>query len=429
MRTPVRTACAPLLLALFLPLAGKASLPEYVTRPEPEFSWKKDGEEQLGSLKLVTLTMRSQVWRGIAWDHTIQLFLPEKVTHPKTALMLITGGKPNASSALLAAVAVPRLEAPVAILYDIPNQPLLGGKREDDLIAHTFQEYLESGDATWPLLFPMVKSAVRAMDAVQQFSKKELKEPIEGFVVTGASKRGWTTYLTGSVDNRVRGIAPMVFDNLNFQAQMPRQLELWGRYSEQIEDYTRRGLQQKMDTERGRKLISMVDPWHYRERLQMPKLLIHGSNDRYWATDATGLYWKDLPGAKYLLSVPNAGHGLNDQLRVLSTLSAFFKSVCEGAAMPRVSLASKTEGQAVRVRVESDVPPGEVRLWVTRAADLDFRPAKWDAAALELKDGAYSGSVDLPASGDLALFAEATYGAAGGAYTLTTVPEVHGKRP
>ena len=88
----------------------------------------------------------------------------------------------------------------------------------------------------------------------------------------------------------------MVFDNLKFSAQMPRQLALWGKYSEQIEDYTRRGLQQQMLSERGQQLSRMVDPWFYRDRLKMPKLLIHGSNDRYWATDAASLYWDDLRG-------------------------------------------------------------------------------------------------------------------------------------
>jgi PhoPQ-activated pathogenicity-related protein len=66
----------------------------------------------------------------------------------------------------------------------------------------------------------------------------------------------------------------MVFDNLNFFKQMPHQIELWGRYSEQISEYYERGLMEKMLTERGRQLVSWVDPYSYRARYTMPILMI-----------------------------------------------------------------------------------------------------------------------------------------------------------
>ena len=88
----------------------------------------------------------------------------------------------------------------------------------------------------------MTRAAIRAMDAVQARTKGTAN-PITRFVVCGASKRGWTTWLVGaSGDERVAGIAPMVYENLNLQAQMPHQLAVWGAYSPMIEDYTRRGV-------------------------------------------------------------------------------------------------------------------------------------------------------------------------------------------
>ena len=42
----------------------------------------------------------------------------------------------------------------------------------------------------------------------------------------------------------------------------------------------------------------MVDPFTYRDRLTKPKLLINGTNDRYWTLDALDLYWNDLQGAE-----------------------------------------------------------------------------------------------------------------------------------
>jgi PhoPQ-activated pathogenicity-related protein len=416
------------LAGLLIGGSASANLAEYVAGGASELKWTKQSESTVGSVKIVSLQVRSQTWRGIAWDHTVQIFLPPALKYPRTAMLLVTGGSPGTSDTLLGATIAPRLEAPLAILYNIPNQPLLDGKSEDDLIAHTFEEYLKSGDETWPLLFPMVKSATRAMDAIQALSRQEWAMPVEDFVVTGASKRGWTTYLTAAADKRVRGIAPMVFDNLNFNAQMPRQLALWGRYSEQIDDYSRRGLQQKMETERGRKLVSMVDPWFYRKQLTMPKLLIHGANDRYWATDATRFYWDGLEGEKHLLSVPNSGHGLEDKTRVINTMAAFFHSVAGRTKLPQLSFESAAADGKVTLRVRSTVPPREVRLWTARAPDLDFRPIKWEMAVMRADGDAFTGDAGTPGTGGLAVFAEAEYQSDGRAFTLSTPSAVYGKR-
>ena len=84
------------------------------------------------------------------------------------------------------------------------------------------------------------------MDAVQAWAKEKGKPPVTRFVVTGGSKRGWTTWLTGAVDDRVVAIAPMVIVMLNLGKQGPNQLKVWGQYSEQIHDYVERGLMEKV---------------------------------------------------------------------------------------------------------------------------------------------------------------------------------------
>lgn len=404
---------------------ASANLAEYVGKPNPELKWSKVGESQAGEVKVINLKVESQVWRGIPWEHSVQVYLPKKLSHPKTAALLITGGSPGLGDSLLAAALAPRLEAPLVILYNIPNQPLFEGKKEDDLIAHTFQEYLQSEDESWPLLFPMVKSTVRAMDAVQALSRKEWATPVEDFMVTGASKRGWTTWLTAASDKRVRAIAPMVFDNLNFNKQMPRQLELWGKYSEQIEDYSRRGLQQKMESPVGKKLVSMVDPWYYRQKLTMPKLIVNGANDRYWATDATRAYWDDLAGDKYLLQVPNAGHGLEDRDRVLNSITAFFHATASDRPMPKLSARSSNGNGKVTVRLAVSQAPAAARLWTAKSDTLDFRPVKWEAIPMRKEGEEWVAEAPLPPSGGLATFTEAEYESDGRKFTLSTPATVY----
>ena len=71
------------------------------------------------------------------------------------------------------------------------------GRSEDNLIAYTRVKYIATHDETWLVRLAMVKSGIRAMDAMQQFLATAdgggLK--IEHFVVAGGSKRGWTTWL------------------------------------------------------------------------------------------------------------------------------------------------------------------------------------------------------------------------------------------
>lgn len=417
-------------LALAVTAAAWGNLLGFVMRGENEFRWTREGESDTGPVKTINLKVQSQKWRTGPWEHNVRVFLPREPRFPRTAFLFITGGNPNPAETLLFGSLAQRIGAPLAILYNIPNQPLYDGKVEDDLIAHTFQEYLNSGDASWPLLLPMVKSAVRTMDALQELSRKEWPVAIEDFVVSGASKRGWTTYLTAASDRRVRAIAPMVFDNLRFEAQMPRQLQLWGTYSEQIADYTRRGLIQKLDTPRGRELVGMVDPWFYRKQLTMPKLLIHGANDRYWATDAVRAYWNDLEGKKYLLQVPNSGHGLEDRGRVLNTLAAFFQAVAADRPFPEFDAAQAVGAGIVSITARSTIAPAVARLWVAHSDDLDFRRSRWEPAPMEAAgEGRFTAQVPLPEKGGLSVYAEAEYRADGQTFTLTSPPYVYGERP
>jgi PhoPQ-activated pathogenicity-related protein len=85
---------------------------------------------------------------------------------------------------------------------------------------------------------------------VQAFAQKEFGQKIERFVVSGASKRGWTTWLSAAVDPRVRAIAPRVIDMLNMKAQTQWAQKVYGGQSERIRAYTELHLVERMDDPR-----------------------------------------------------------------------------------------------------------------------------------------------------------------------------------
>ncbi|MGD9636511.1 MAG: PhoPQ-activated protein PqaA family protein, partial [Pirellulales bacterium] len=205
------------------------ALADYVAAPDDSYAWKLRRSGKFMQGDFVELTLTSQTWRDQKWRHQLFIYRPSQVTKSTNALLLITGGDwkdalaeaPAAGeeqmpreAAVIAQIAE-ALHTPVAIVCQVPEQPLFDGMHEDEIISYTFAKYCETGDTDWPLLLPMVKSAVRAMDAVEEFARQEWKVEIDKFVVTGASKRGWTTWLTAAVDPRVCGLAPLVINMLN----------------------------------------------------------------------------------------------------------------------------------------------------------------------------------------------------------------------
>ncbi|MDF2441338.1 MAG: hypothetical protein JWN98_2322 [Abditibacteriota bacterium] len=360
---------------------------------------------------MTSLKVVSQEWQGGLWTHRVDVIRPTKVEFPDLALVMVSYGEGGDEGEFYGQLAANGLGATFVNVWAVPNQPLFG-RREDDLIAHTFQKYFETGDESWPLLLPMTKSVVKAMDAVQEYSRDQLKQPITRYVVTGASKRGWTSWLAAAVDHRVAGIIPMVYDNLNLPAQMPHQLESWGAYSEQIEDYTRRGLQEMMQTPRGQKLVQAIDPYTYRARYTMPKLVINGSNDRYWPLGAYNLYGSELPGPTQLFYGPNSGHSMGgNEVRVAGTSVAWVRAWASGKALPQPELqlesaatsrtVSRTEPQANspitlttqdRYQLRANAGDAETvkglggikvaRIWIAHSTTRDFRQSKWQAMPL-----------------------------------------------
>ncbi len=413
-----------LAIATLWAMPSRAGLDEYVKKPDPAFAWTLEETKESPGATIYRLKVTSQVWQGITWTHVVSVIEPTEIAYPDAMLLFITGGKvgdgPRNGDIATGLIFAKSCKARVAVLPQVPNQPLLGGKTEDTLIAETFVRYLETKDEEWPLLFPMVKSAVRTMDAVQAFAKGRNK-PVERFVVSGASKRGWTTWLTGAVDPRVKAIAPMVIPTLNFRAQNRHQLEIFGKYSDQIDDYTARGLMEKIETPEGNRLWLMVDPLTYRDRLTMPKLQINGTNDPYWTLDSMNVFWDDLKGPKYVVYLPNAGHGL-DQHREYATngVGAIFRNAIGGKPFPELSWKhGDTDSGALQLSVTSSPAPKSAQLWTATSDSLDFRKSKW--SPVPLKAGTVmAGEVTRPEKGNVALFADLEYEMDGLSYHLST---------
>ncbi|CAN5588212.1 PhoPQ-activated pathogenicity-related family protein [soil metagenome] len=433
-----------LLLALSTPLFAQGIPPHlnnYIQAKDDAFTWKIVDTIVVDGNTITTIKMTSQKWQGHVWEHDLQIFLPKDVKLTATMLLMNDGGTAGAGRTAMGLALAQRAKCPVAFVYGVPKQPI-DGKKEDALIAETFIKYLETKDPAWPLLFPMVKTVIKAMDAVQAFAKQEWKHDVTGFIITGASKRGWTTWLTAATgDVRVKAIAPMVFDSLNMLKQMPHQVASFGDYSLMIKDYKERKLLPLPETDDAKALWAMVDPWVYREKVTVPKLIVNGTNDPYWTQDALNLYWNDLKGPKNVLYVPNAGHDLRPMedpaaekdkmkrdltpMKAIDTIAAFSRTIIEGKTFPVDRTKIETVGlNGVKVTFDFESAPKVVKIWKAGSDTRDFRKQKWTEAVKmtstsedTLQKGTYGVACTSPFN---AVFSEAEYELDGQKYYLST---------
>ncbi len=411
------------------PLApAETALDRYVHKEDPTYRYEVVNTIKGDGYTTYIVDMVSQTWRTTEdvdrteWQHWLNIVKPDDVQFDKA--MLFIGGGSNGGSAperadgLATALAV-NTKSVVAELKMVPNQPLefrQDGKRrvEDDLIAYTWIQYMDTGDETWVARLPMVKSAVRAMDTVQSVLATEEAGglDVDGFVVAGGSKRGWTTWLTGAVDDRVVAIIPIVIDVLNVRESMLHHYAAYGFWAPAIWDYVRNGVTDRQNDPKYDDLLAIVDPLRYRNRLTMPKYVVNAANDQFFLPDSSQFYFDDLEGEKYLRYVPNAGHSL-DGSDARQNVQAYYHAILSDRPRPEYSWTLEDDGS---IAVTTRETPQQVLLWqATNKRARDFRLEVVGKSAYESSEiqpgegGKYIGLVDEPKQGFTAYFVELTF--------------------
>ncbi|MGE3311089.1 MAG: PhoPQ-activated pathogenicity-related family protein, partial [Limisphaerales bacterium] len=406
--------------------APLTALDRYVHAPDSAFSWKVAGsvDGDGGTAFFVDLT--SQEWlttnevNRTTWRHWLVVARPTDLRH-STALLFIGGGSnkdnrpPKVNNDL---VRIAReTKSVVAELKMVPNQPLIFGgdgeeRTEDNLIGYTWDKFLKTGDEKWPARLPMTKSAVRAMDALTAFLASEQGggAKVDSFVVAGGSKRGWTTWTTAAVDRRVVSICPIVIDVLNMSDSMHHHYQAYGFWAPSVGDYVRHGIMDWMKTPEMKALEAIEDPFSYRDRLTIPKLMLNACGDQFFLPDSSQFYFDELKGPKFLRYVPNADHSLKGS-DAFATLLAWHQLALKGEGYPRFSWK---HGAAGEVNVAARDSAVEVRLWqANNPAARDFRIESlgpvWKSEVLSGKDGSYQARVAAPEKGWTAYMVELTF--------------------
>src|SRR5690606_7538100 len=197
-------------------------------------------------------------------------------------------------------------------------------------------------------------------------------------IISGASKRGWSAWLTAMADERVTAIVPSVIDIADTDAMLAglRQ-RCGGAWPTALWPYQAAGVLQQRGSPAFGRLMAMMDPVQYLgepgERLAIPKYLVSASGDDFFAPDQITDFLPRLPGQTSLRVLPNSDHG-GVRGHVVSTLVPLVRRVQAGQPLPTVQVSAADGAGLVQVRLSER--PVAVRVWTAlNPRHRDFRYA------------------------------------------------------
>ncbi|UJR14404.1 hypothetical protein I4U23_001401 [Adineta vaga] len=331
-------------------------LDDYVHTPDPTFAWKRIQMYPYSTHTIHILNMTSQQWFDASfstqsiWWHYMIVTVPKVLRRSETAFLLISGGSNNnpiPTGSWTTALALNTGSVAVE-LRQIPNQPiefladpLHKSRTEDAIIAWTWKTFIESNgsDPHVLLRMPMTKAVVRGMDATQEFLRQQEIPAPEHFIISGLSKRGWTTWTTAAVDNkRVIGAIPIVMDMLNLRQNMKGHYQSLAGWTYDFEDYYVENITMYLDNPYLQVMANIVDPYVYFDRYRSIRLYqIQAADDEFFLPDSEDFFWNDLQKAtngSFLRRIPNVGHSISGYNE---SLQSFYSSVCDQKKLPSVT--------------------------------------------------------------------------------------------
>ena len=367
------------------------ALAQYMAQPDTSYQYEVVHAQNGEGYTTHVIRMISQDWLTTAqvqdprWWHWLTVVVPDSV-QSNTGLLVIGGGsrntdQPEDADANIIQIAL-ATGSVVTSLHNVPNQPMTfvgddyGPRVEDELIAYAWRQYMEGGakdeDVIWLPRLPMTKAAVRAMDTITDVTTNLLGQAVDQFVVSGASKRGWTTWTTAIADERVVAIMPIVIDMLNVVPSFQHHWQVYGFWAPAVGDYDREGIMEWQHSVEYQRLLAEVEPYSFRDRLTIPKLLINATGDQFFLPDSWKFYWDDLVGESFLRYVPNADHSLGGT-DVVETIAAFHQAVI--TETPRPNFTWKVMEGEIDLVTDVNQPPAAITLWyATNTETRRFSP-------------------------------------------------------
>jgi len=342
------------------------------------------------------LAMTSQRWLSEKevnkplWTHDVNVYIPDKMTPEDAgsewATVFLAGSHEARDVEYVHAARTAAFTNSIAVvLTGVPNENInLSDESmslaENDLQAHLRMRFLESPHVQWMVEMPMVKSVIRGMDTVTEFTKKAIGKGVSRFGLAGHSKRALVTWMVSGIDPRVEVMVPVSMA-LNQTAHFHDLMKSLGNPAAAFASYTKLfnvslGLEFNMTA-------LLLEPTNYQESMRQHKLVIFGPNDEYSLPDNWMNWWSLVSEPKSLLYIPNRDH-IGTWIAAGEQIQAFMYSVIHNEEVPRIEWEVSNETGHIFAKQVSGPTDVEAKLWRATSCNAkrrDFRLYSMDEGA------------------------------------------------
>ena len=70
-------------------------------------------------------------------------------------------------------------------------------------------------------------------------------------------------------------------------------------------------------------MMDLIDPFSYKDRFTMPKVVISATGDEFFMPDDINLWWDEMPEPKFIRMMPNTDHRFPELFELFKVYQVF----------------------------------------------------------------------------------------------------------
>jgi len=111
-------------------------------------------------------------------------------------------------------------------------------------------------------------------------------------------------------------------------------------------------------------LQQMEDPYFYKDRLTMPKLVVNSVMDEFQQPDDTRFWWTGMPEPKHFLIAPNAEHSCATSIfEIVPAIGAFLQNILMNEKIPSLTWEINDSTGEIVATLDADSVVHSATLW------------------------------------------------------------------